>query len=96
MQLSRLEMETVVNFNEKEETANVFTHNGALIRRLEKLAVERPDECKPGYNQNEPRGKSFDVPKKWIKINPTRILTEEQLANKREQAQRSFSAQNPR
>jgi len=96
MKLSRVEMETIINFNEAEPEANVYTHNSALIRRLEQLCKDRPDECKPGYNQNEPRGRSFDIPKKWLKVNPTRILTEEQLSQRRELAKRAFQAQNPR
>jgi len=80
MQLSRLEQETIINYNMEEKTANIYTHDPALIRRLEKLCAERPDECKPGYNQNEPRGKSYDVPKGWIKVSPKRILSEKQRA----------------
>ena len=96
MRLSRLELETIINYNMEEKTANIFTHDAALIRRLEKLCSERPGECVPGYNQNEPRGRAYDIPKKWVKINPTRILTEEQLTQRRELAKRAFQAQNPR
>ena len=82
MQLSRLEQETIINFNEEEKTANIYTHNKSLISRLEKLCADRPDECIPGYNQNAPRGRSFDVPKKWVKVSPPikRQLTDEQRA----------------
>ena len=95
MQLSRLEMETIINYNEEEKTANIYTHNKSLIAKLEKLSVERAGECKPAYNQNGSRGKSFDVPKKWIKITPTRIMTDEQLEKRREQAKHMRLAQKP-
>ena len=39
MSISRLEQETIIGFNEAEATASVYTHNGALKR---KLARERP------------------------------------------------------
>jgi hypothetical protein len=87
MKLTKYEMETIINFNEEEKIANIYTHNSALIRRLEKLSIERPDECSVAYNQGS-HGASFDVPKKWIKINPTRILSNEELQKRREQAQR--------
>jgi len=79
IRLSQYEQETILNYNMAEKTANVYTHDGALIRRLEKLCADRPGECVPAYNQSS-HGKSYDIPKKWIKINPTRIMSEEQRA----------------
>jgi len=78
--MTRIEAETIINYNMEEKFANVFTHDPAVIRRLEKLSAERP-ECTPGYNQSS-RGKSFDVPKTWIKVSPPvkRQLTDEQRA----------------
>ena len=46
MKLSRYEQETILNFNDKEKTASVYTHNRALQRGLQKLVEERPEECK--------------------------------------------------
>ena len=48
MSISRLEQETVINFNEAEPTATIYTHNGALTRKLEALADQRPEEAKRG------------------------------------------------
>lgn len=45
MSLSLCEQETIINFNEEEKTASVYTHNKALIRKLDKLAQERPGDC---------------------------------------------------
>ncbi len=36
--LTRYEQETIINYNEGENTASVYTHSKALRRRLEKLA----------------------------------------------------------
>lgn len=44
--LTNYERETIVNFNEGEDTASVYTHNKPLRRRLEQLAQERPEECR--------------------------------------------------
>ena len=35
MKLTRYEKETIINFNEAEATANIYTHNGGLIRKLD-------------------------------------------------------------
>lgn len=45
MNLSLYEQETIINFNEADSTASVYTHNRALIRQLDKLAEERPGDC---------------------------------------------------
>ena len=44
--MNKLEQETITNFNEAEATASVYTHNAALIRKLEALADSRPGEAK--------------------------------------------------
>lgn len=54
MSISRLEQETIINFNEAEPTASIYTHNGALKRRLEKLAKERPADRR--HSAEEPPG----------------------------------------
>ena len=39
--MTRLEQETIINFNEAEATATIYTHNAALCRKLEALADQR-------------------------------------------------------
>ena len=46
MELSFYERETIINYNEGEPTASVYTHNKALRRTLDKLAQERPEDCR--------------------------------------------------
>lgn len=46
--MTRLEQETIINFNEAEATATIYTHNAALCRKLEALADQRPEEAKRG------------------------------------------------
>lgn len=84
----KIERETIINFNEAEATASVYTYNGALRRRLEKLAEERPEECKMiGSGQ----AADYIIPKGWIKINPTRQMSEEQRKILAERAKANFS-----
>jgi len=42
MKLSRVEMETIILYNEADDTANVYTHDPRLISKLEQLAMRNP------------------------------------------------------
>lgn len=77
MYVSRLEQETIIGFNEAEATASVYTHNGALKRKLEKLARERPADVQ--LSRRYPEGAvEYTIPKRWVRVNATRILSEAQ------------------
>ena len=81
--LSRYEAETHIGFNEEEQTAYIDTHNKSLMRQLSKLLDERPDDIT--CTRHEPDVyMSCVIPKKWIKIRPNRILSEEEKAKKAE------------
>jgi len=45
-ELTLEEKETVINFNEADKTASVYTINGRLIRRLKAVAERDPERCK--------------------------------------------------
>lgn len=80
MSISRLEQETIINFNESEPLATIYTHNGALKRKLAKLAEERPAEVR--RSRSFPEGaEEYTIPKRWVKVNASRILTTEQKAD---------------
>ena len=77
MSTSRLEQETIIDFNEAEATASVYTRNGALKRKLEKLAKERPADVQ--LSRRYPEGAvEYTIPKRWVRVNATRILSEAQ------------------
>ncbi len=71
MNLSKYEKETVINFNEEEESANVYTYNKALIKKLDKLcgnsAAEVIRQCSTG-------SKTYNIPKNWVKIAPPKKI----------------------
>ena len=46
MKLSRIEKETVINFNEEEEFAEVYTCNSHLKNRLKEISKEHPESCR--------------------------------------------------
>lgn len=88
MKLSRYERETIISFNEEERLASVYTHSRALRNRLDKLAQERPTECRQLGTSRGGCAADYSIPKGWIRIHPPRAatpLTEEQKQKRREQ-----------
>lgn len=73
---SREEQETTILFNEADSTADVYSYNETLRKRLAQLAIDYPGECRFQF-ENE-RGTAYSIPKKWIKIRPPRTMTDEQ------------------
>ena len=86
--LSKLERETIICFNEEESTASVYTHNPSLRRRLEGYALTRPDDCRLDKVTHDGLAVEYIVPKKWIKVNAPRLLTDEQRAALSERGRR--------
>lgn len=81
MSLTKYEMETIINFNEEEQMAEVYTYNKSMKRKLEKYSKEKQEECKMVKIGNDNNAVKYLVPKKWIKIYPprkTKSLTEEE------------------
>ena len=77
--LSNYERETIINYNNEDDTATVYTHHKALMNKLNKLlggnvhiSMVRQDE----------ESATYIVPKKWIKVQPPRQMnyTDEQRA----------------
>jgi hypothetical protein len=67
MKLSRYEQETIICYNEEDDTASVYTHNGRLSAKLKRLAEKYPDKVKP--ERKEYGGAvSFIVPKQCVSI----------------------------
>ena len=95
MRVSRYEQETIINYNEEEKTAGVYTHNKSLIRKLEKLAIDRPDDCRLEKVSHDGHSASYVIPKSWVKITPTRILSEEQRTALAERAKAYLSSKSP-
>lgn len=88
MELSLYERETIINFNEAESTANIYTHNKALRRTLDKLSQERPEDCRVDRVSHEGAA-SYILPKAWVKIRPPRIASEAQKAASRAAAEKA-------
>lgn len=75
--LTKYEQETIINYNNEEKTASIFTHDKSLIRKLDKRLPEYPDMklVRRGDDWAE-----YSLPKKWIKVGFPRQLSDEQRA----------------
>ena len=76
MKLSLLEQETIITYNAQEDFAEVYTCYPPMIRKLDKLAQENPEEWK--ILRGDQIGKTYTCPKEFIKFQTRkRILTDE-------------------
>lgn len=77
MNLTKYEQETIINYNNEEKTASIFTYDKSLIRKLDKRLVEMPDMklIRRGEDFAE-----YSLPKKWIKVAFPRQYSDEQRA----------------
>lgn len=91
MSISRMEKETIILFNEAEASASVYTYNAALKRKLSGLCTTRPEEARQTKDDGR-GGLTFEVPKRWVKVNPNIILTDEQRQARADAARARFSS----
>lgn len=77
MGLSAYEKETIILSNEAEKTAEIYTHNAALQRQLSALCISNPGQVWQ-TDDNGCGGTTYELPKKWVKISPPRVLSEAQ------------------
>ena len=85
--LTKYERETIINFNEGEDTMSVYTHNKALRRRLDQLVQEYPEDFSQYKVTHWGEAAEYYIPKSWIRFHPPRKaapLTEEQKQKRRE------------
>lgn len=72
--ISGYERETIINYNNEEKVAQVYTCNESLQRKLDKLCEEYPECTCINFDEYS---KTYIVPKKWVKIRPPRKMSEE-------------------
>lgn len=77
--LTSYERETIINFNEEEKVASVYTYNKSLRNKLNKLVGVHPDIH---VIRSSDEMSEFEVPKSWIKVSPPKQvnLSDEQRA----------------
>lgn len=77
MNLSKIERESIFLFNEAEAAASIYTHNAALCRQLTELCAAYPGQVRQTAD-NGHGGLTFELPKKWLKVAPPRVLSDAQ------------------
>ena len=75
--------ENVIEWIMGQDTATATFYQGRYISRIKKLAADRPDEVTL-IAENKDGSILVQFPLSWLKINPTRILTDEQREEYRE------------
>ena len=76
MYLSRLEQETIVNYNAGEQTATVYTRDKTVMRRLDALVIEYPEHYR--LIDGTDIDKTYEMPKSFVSYRKPRRLSEEQ------------------
>ena len=75
--------ENVIEWIRDESQASLTLTQGRFKSRIEKLAVERPEECEI-LARNKDGSIFAHVPISWIKISPPREVSEEQRRQAKE------------
>lgn len=93
MNLTRAERETIILYNEEEQTAEVYTCNEAMKRKLTKLHEDGTEGI--AFVRSDEYSVTYTVPKKWVKVSPPKKmnLTDEQR-EARKQRMKQLHAQN--
>ena len=83
--LSKYEKETIINWNESENTASIYTFNGDLKRRLAEFSRKYPQLCR--LERSTPEGSvTYVMDKSRLSIRLVPPYSEERLAAAREYA----------
>lgn len=80
--LTRAEKETIINYNDAESVANIYSCNKNMIEKLLQLEKEYPDKVSITYRSDV--SLNVEIPKEWIKISAPRKLTDKQRQAARE------------
>lgn len=73
--LTKIEQETVINFNAGEEEAVVYTRDKADIRKLDSLVTEFPDAYR--CIKETDIDKTYSMPKQYVSYRKPRRITQE-------------------
>ena len=90
--LTKYEKETIILFNEGEDTASIYTFNAGLKKRLALFATKYPDLCRQ-EKAHEQGGVSYVLDKSRLSIRLQPPMSEERRRKASENAkQTGFSS----
>lgn len=87
-ELTKYERETIILFNDAEQTATICTANKSLQNRLDRFCSE--NQTIYVVSEDEPF-KKYNLPKKWIKVNMPHKISEERRAKLAEMGRRNLA-----
>lgn len=67
--LTRYEQETIINWNNASQTAEIYTHDRRWINKLRRLARKYPDDYRL-KKKDDQNGVTYEVSKRMINIRP--------------------------
>lgn len=76
--------ENCIEWIRDNKRATVTLSQRSMITRIRKLAESNPEECQI-VAENQDGSIVAHVPTKWVKISPTKKLSDKQLENARKQ-----------
>ena len=82
MKLTKYEQETIVNYNNGDKLATIYTADPVIMNRLDKMVEKHPDTYK--VIETTEISKTYECPKKLVSFRHPVVLSEEQKAKCRE------------
>jgi len=86
--LTKYEKETIILFNEGEDTANIYTFNAGLRKRLANFSKKYPDLCRLEKEHNQ-GGVSYTLDKSRLSIRLQPPMSEERRRKASEYAKQN-------
>ena len=86
MSMGKIEEETIINFNARELTATLYTMDPAVIKKMDALVIEFPEDYKCIAETDI--DKTYLLPKKCISYRGRRHLNQEQREAAKERMNR--------
>lgn len=83
MRRTKLEKETIINFNEAEDAAQIYTFNAALKQRLFSFSMEHPQLCQL-VRKSDDGSVTYSIDKSRISIRFLPPISEEQREKRSE------------
>ena len=83
---ANIERETTISFNNEEKTAQIYTCQTIMQRKLQSLAWEFPDLVTVLKNYEDKDGLIITIPKGWIKIRKPNTMSDENKEKARDRA----------
>ena len=84
MKIIQYEQETIINYNQEEQEADVYTHDEKLIKNLKENCKSHPDKFK--FLKCEGQAHYFKVHKKYVNVKSPRRISEKERENLKERA----------